>query len=154
MSTDPLELASPVKDELVTETSIRQDEVVEECLPLLADDPLSVPHLRRDDHTAFLKDRLHNATHIAYDASRPWILYWCLTGLCALGQDVTVYRQSVIETLTPAQNAGGGFGGGHGFLSHAAPSYAAVLSLAMVGGEEALDLIDRRALQVQWKFVM
>ena len=44
------------------------------------------------------------------------------------------------------QNYDGGFGGGHGQLSHCAPSYSAILSLAMVGGREALDLIDRRAL--------
>ena len=52
----------------------------------------------------------------------------------------------MVETFTAAQNASGGFGGGHGHLSHLAPSYAAVLSLAMVGGLEAFDLIDRRAL--------
>lgn len=40
----------------------------------------------------------------------------------------------------------GGFGGGHGQISHCASSYAAVLSLAMVGGEEALNLIDRQAM--------
>lgn len=44
------------------------------------------------------------------------------------------------------QNTEGGFGGGHGQISHCAPSYAAVLSLAMVGGSESLDLIDRKAL--------
>ena len=46
----------------------------------------------------------------------------------------------------PAQNASGGFGGGHGQLSHCAPSYAAILSLATVGGPDALDMVDRRAL--------
>jgi protein farnesyltransferase subunit beta len=44
------------------------------------------------------------------------------------------------------QNASGGFGGGHGQTSHLAGSYAAVLSLAMVGGEEALGLVDRHAM--------
>lgn len=46
------------------------------------------------------------------------------------------------------QNLDGGFGGGHGQTSHCAPSYAAILSLAMVGGKDSFDLIDRRALQV------
>ena len=46
------------------------------------------------------------------------------------------------------QNADGGFGGGHGQISHLAPSYAAVLSLAIVGEPAALDLIDRRSLCV------
>lgn len=54
----------------------------------------------------------------------------------------------VTHTFTPMQNLDGGFGGGHGQTSHCATSYAAILSLAMVGGKEALDMIDRRALQV------
>lgn len=44
------------------------------------------------------------------------------------------------------QNPAGGFGGGHGQTSHCASSYAMILSLAMVGGAEALDLVDRVAL--------
>ena len=59
---------------------------------------------------------------------------------------------SVVQTVAPAQNADGGFGGGHGQVSHCAPSYAAILSLAMVGGSEALDLIDRRSLYVHVKY--
>lgn len=54
----------------------------------------------------------------------------------------------VVQTFTPMQNLDGGFGGGHGQTSHCAASYAAILSLAMVGGKEALDMIERRALQV------
>jgi protein farnesyltransferase subunit beta len=46
------------------------------------------------------------------------------------------------------QNSTGGFGGGHGQISHLAGSYAAVLSLAMVGGEEAFALVDRQAMLV------
>ena len=44
------------------------------------------------------------------------------------------------------QNSEGGFGGGHSQLSHVAASYAAVLALILVGGEEALEVIDRRSL--------
>lgn len=44
------------------------------------------------------------------------------------------------------QNPDGGFGGGHGQISHCAPSYAIILSLAMVGGTESLELVDRRSL--------
>ena len=53
---------------------------------------------------------------------------------------------SVIRTFRAAQNVTGGFGGGHGQASHIAPSYAVVLSLAMVGGADALDMIDRKAM--------
>ena len=44
------------------------------------------------------------------------------------------------------QNASGGFGGGNGQMSHLASSYAAILALLIVGGDEALELVDRRAL--------
>jgi protein farnesyltransferase subunit beta len=44
------------------------------------------------------------------------------------------------------QNPTGGFGGGHGQTSHLAGSYAAILSLAMVGGEQAFGLVDRNAM--------
>lgn len=54
----------------------------------------------------------------------------------------------VVQTFMSMQNRDGGFGGGHGQMSHCAASYAAILSLALVGGREALDMIDRRALQV------
>lgn len=46
------------------------------------------------------------------------------------------------------QNATGGFGGGHGQLSHCASTYATVLSLAIVGGDDAFNMIDRRAMYV------
>jgi protein farnesyltransferase subunit beta len=44
------------------------------------------------------------------------------------------------------RNRDGGFGGGPGQLSHLASSKAAVLSLVMVGGYEALGTIDRKML--------
>lgn len=40
----------------------------------------------------------------------------------------------------------GGFGGGHGQTSHLASSYAAILSLAMVGTPDAFALVDRQAM--------
>lgn len=53
---------------------------------------------------------------------------------------------SVVDTLRPIQNKTGGFGGSHGQYSHLATTYASVLSLVLVGGQEALDLIDRHAM--------
>lgn len=47
------------------------------------------------------------------------------------------------------QNASGGFGGGHGQYSHLAGTYAAILSLALVGGNEAYSLINRKGMW-QW----
>jgi protein farnesyltransferase subunit beta len=52
----------------------------------------------------------------------------------------------VVKTFYTAQNKSGGFGGGYGHSSHLAGTYAALLSLALVGGEEAYTLIDRDAM--------
>ena len=60
----------------------------------------------------------------------------------------TEHSSSVVETFQPVQNRSGGFGGGHGQLSHCATTYAVILSLAIVGGKDSLDIIDRRALWV------
>ena len=144
----------PIRDPLITETSRSQDETAESCLPFHAGTSGSslqlnaqgIPRLNHEAHVEFLSYRIQNAKYIPYDALRPWVIYWSLTGLGVLGEDLTGWRDRVLETCTPMQNPSGGFGGGCGQTSHAAPSYAVVLSLAMVGGNEALDLIDRRAL--------
>jgi len=56
----------------------------------------------------------------------------------------------VVKTVFPMQNSTGGLGGGHGQDSHLAGTYAALLSLALVGGEEAYGLIDR---QKMWEWL-
>ena len=144
----------PIRDSLVTSTSRSQDETTRHCLPrhngsvgITIDlNPHGIPRLNHEDHVEFLSNAIQNAKYMAVDALRPWVIYWTLTGLSVLGEDLTQWRNRVLETLTPMQNPSGGFGGGPGQTSHSAPSYAAVLSLAMVGGHEALNLIDRRAL--------
>lgn len=100
----------PIRDSLNTYTSQQQDQVVEDCLPFLAGiaDPSKtffdfsaggVPRLERDDHVEFLTDALHYARFIAYDPSRPWVVYWTLTALSLLGQDVSQYGQ---RSVTPS----------------------------------------------------
>lgn len=59
---------------------------------------------------------------------------------------LTNVLERVVQTLTPMQNSSGGFGGGHGHISHCAATYAAILSLAILGDRSGLELIDRRAL--------
>lgn len=94
----------PIKDTLVTDTSELQDGTVEDCLPYLAGianpskslfdfTPHGVPRLEREDHVDFLTDALQNAKYMAYDASRPWVVYWALTGLSLLGEDVEEYQE-------------------------------------------------------------
>ncbi|PWY87219.1 CaaX farnesyltransferase beta subunit Ram1 [Aspergillus sclerotioniger CBS 115572] len=148
-------------DALCTETSELQSETVEKCLPFLKGIHTSqagpfnrygVPSLKQDDHIGYLYDSLEEypAGFAGMDASRPWMVYWALAGLCLVGEDVTRFRERVISTFSRMQNPTGGLGGGHGQLSHCASGYAAVLSLAMVGGEEAFNLIDRDAM---WRWL-
>ena len=96
----------PIKDALQTESSLLQDKTVQACLPLLAGrrgsskglmqkQSSAWPRLEREKHVKFLGLWLEefDADFVGYDASRPWIVYWALTGLCLLGEDVTKYRE-------------------------------------------------------------
>lgn len=148
----------PIKDDLETATSIAQDETEELCMPYLAADSADVynqyglPHIHRAKHIAFLRKQLEPlpAPYIAADASRPWFLYWSFNAMRLLGQDVSSYRDTLIHTARSMQNDTGGFGGGNGQLSHLATTYAVVLSLALVGGEDVYEVVDRRAM---WKWL-
>ena len=99
----------PIRDELITTSSEDQDETVHQCLPYLAGvaDPRKtyfdfsahgVARLEREDHVRFLTGALQNARYIAYDAQRPWCVYWALTGLSLLGEDLEKYRQRCTST--------------------------------------------------------
>jgi protein farnesyltransferase subunit beta len=148
-----------IRDLLNTRSSQIQEDTIQECLPFLSGlepgatyNDFGVPHLERKRHIQFLHKSLKKlpAPYVAADASRPWMFYWALAGLSALGEDVSLYREPLISTVRPIQNATGGFGGGNGQMSHLAPTYGIVLALAIVGGNEALDVIDRRAM---WKWL-
>ncbi|KAK4052501.1 CAAX farnesyltransferase (FTase) subunit beta [Microbotryomycetes sp. JL201] len=105
--------------------------------------------LHRAEHVAFLssflRDKLHSA-FTALDASRPWLLYWCIHSLALLDRQVDDSAQDrVIATLASCHNPKtGGYGGGPGQLSHLAPSYATVSTLCYMG-QRGWDSIDRRA---------
>ncbi|KAJ8064484.1 hypothetical protein OCU04_006818 [Sclerotinia nivalis] len=148
-----------LQDMLQTQTSHLQDQTIQECLPFLSGkeagltyNPYGVPHLSRKKHIQFLHKQLQKlpSAYVAADASRPWMFYWALAGLSTLGQDISSYREKIISTCRPIQNVTGGFGGGNGQMSHLATTYANVLSISMVGGQEALDIIDRKAM---WKWL-
>ena len=140
-------------DDPGTTTSQAQEKVTRECLPYLtlADTqglPLNafgLPALRREAHKKFLLAQLERlpAPYAAMDASRPWLFYWTMAGLSFLGEDVSSFRDRLMETVRPLQNSTGGFGGGHGHLSHCACSYATVLALACVGG---LEVVNRKTM--------
>jgi len=95
----------PIRDALRTETSSVQDRTVQDCLPYLSGTKDSskspfdfnahgLPRLEREKHIAYLHGSLGKlpAGFVGADASRPWLLYWALTGLYLLGEDVSRYR--------------------------------------------------------------
>ena len=104
----------PVRDSLSTESSILQDLTVEECLPFLDgtehldQSPLNfnsygVPRLQRERHISYFHDCMKKlpSKFVAYDASRPWIVYWALTGLSMLGEDVSSYEERYLARCLP-----------------------------------------------------
>lgn len=92
----------PIRDDLETETSDSQDATVRECLPFLKGSGASrqefyengLPRLDREKHIHFLHGTLKKmpGAFVGFDASRPWIIYWALTALSLLGEDIEPYR--------------------------------------------------------------
>jgi protein farnesyltransferase subunit beta len=92
----------PIRDGLDTESSKVQDETLEVVLPFLEGNvnefplnPFGLPELQRDKHIAFLKQTLgrYPAQMVPMDASRPWLVYWSLQGLSAMGHEISEYRE-------------------------------------------------------------
>ncbi|KAK4166414.1 protein farnesyltransferase subunit beta [Cladorrhinum sp. PSN259] len=149
----------PVRDDLVTHTSEVQDETVEKCLPYLSGEAdvfeyneHGVPRLAREKHVKFLHKNLGRlpAQFVAADAARPWYMYWVLSALTMLGEDISSYKDSVVATARSMQNETGGFGGGPGHISHLATTYAVVLAISLIGDEQAYEVIDRKAM---WRWL-
>lgn len=149
----------PIKEDLGTKTSMTQDETLKVILPFLEGNPNEFPlnshgitQLQRKKHVAYLEDALDDypSGYAAMDASRPWIIYWAMQGLTALGEDVSEHRRRTAHTFSLAQHPDGGFGGGYGQYGHLACSYAATLSLATAGGEATYESINRKKM---WQFL-
>jgi protein farnesyltransferase subunit beta len=149
----------PIKEDLQTSTSKTQDETLQVILPFLEgnpnDFPLNshgIPTLQRSKHVPYLEDALDDypGAFAMMDASRPWIIYWAMQGLTALGEDVSEHQRRTAHTFSLAQHPEGGFGGGYGQMPHLACSYAATLSLATVGGTATYESINRKTM---WRFL-
>ncbi|KAI4686044.1 uncharacterized protein J4E88_003881 [Alternaria novae-zelandiae] len=149
----------PIRDSLVTDTSEADEETSKAILPFLEGNPNNfplnasgIPSLQRRKHAYFLEGQLDDwpARAAALDAARPWIIYWSLQGLTALGSDISDYNRTTPHTASLAQHPDGGFGGGYGQYAHLACTYASVLSLATVGGKESYETINRKTL---WHFL-
>ncbi|KAL9623735.1 MAG: hypothetical protein Q9160_001965 [Pyrenula sp. 1 TL-2023] len=136
---------SRFRDSLRTQTSKVQDEVVAAALPLLTaalnpssdpfeSNPHGVPRLNREEHVEFLQGGLEEfpAQMVGLDASRPWMVYWSMTGLWLLGEDMSTYEESALKTLTIFSHPSGGFSSSPGHSPHLASTYPAILTLALM----------------------
>lgn len=92
----------PIVDSFRTDSSEVQDETLEVVLPFLEGNPndfplndFGIPHLQAEKHVRFLKKALgdYPAPFALMDASRPWLVYWSLQGLSALGYDISEFRE-------------------------------------------------------------
>lgn len=91
----------PIIDASITATTLERNEVIEQCLPRLNRahkdfrrlNTHGVPRLERKKHVAFLERSIRDARFVGYDASRPWVVYWSLTGLSILGENVEPYME-------------------------------------------------------------
>ena len=93
---------SPIKDQLQTDSSEVEAETLEVVLPFLEGNPndfplnvFGIPQLQKKKHVAFLKQSLgdYPSGFAMMDASRPWLVYWSLQGLSALGHDISEYQE-------------------------------------------------------------
>jgi protein farnesyltransferase subunit beta len=91
----------PIIDTYLTETSATQNETLEAVLPFIQGNPngfplneFGLPQLQRPKHVRFLSQCLgdYPSMMAVMDASRPWLVYWSLAGMAALGQDISGFR--------------------------------------------------------------
>jgi protein farnesyltransferase subunit beta len=92
----------PIRDDFPTKTSEVEEETLETILPFLEGNPndfplnsYGLPHLQLLKHLRYMKNSLGKfpAQFSALDAARPWLVYWNLQGLTALGYDISEYQQ-------------------------------------------------------------
>jgi len=141
---------------VVTHTSSQQAECEAVCAALLgADEEEGVEpptgSLLWHAHFAYLTRGLGNlpSSWSSMDASRTWIVYWCLTGLDTLGvvhATMEAMHARVIAFVRSCAAPGGGYGGGPGQAAHTAATFAATMALLTIGTREAYDAIDRAGL--------
>eukprot|EP00240_Pyramimonas_obovata_P005810 CAMPEP_0118940664 /NCGR_PEP_ID=MMETSP1169-20130426/31998_1 /TAXON_ID=36882 /ORGANISM="Pyramimonas obovata, Strain CCMP722" /LENGTH=342 /DNA_ID=CAMNT_0006885215 /DNA_START=111 /DNA_END=1135 /DNA_ORIENTATION=- len=105
--------------------------------------------LLRAQHVAFLKRGLRNLSesHRVLDASRPWLCYWAMHGLCLLGEEIPEdVASDVVAFLALCQDPEGGYGGGPKQIAHLASTYAAVCTLLTLGTDKAFASMNRESM--------
>jgi len=140
-----------------TESSIVQKEVENNVKPLMQpyhsmeENKINSDHiaLNRHAHIKYLRvgTKGLSSQAVGLDASQPWICYYIFHSLDLLGATLSKNDiERAINTISACQNPTGGFGGGPKQFSHVAPTYAAVNTLAIIGTEEAYNVVDREKL--------
>jgi protein farnesyltransferase subunit beta len=98
----------PIRDSYVTATSKIQDDTHEIILPHLEGNPddytlnaYGIPKLQRESHATMLKGVLgdYPGRFAQMDSSRPWIVYWGLQSMTALGLDIHPYQKRYVVYL-------------------------------------------------------
>jgi protein farnesyltransferase subunit beta len=98
----------PIRDSYETKTSEEQDRIYDTILPFLEGNPnhfslntYGIPKLQRDTHASWLGGVLtdYPARFAMMDASRPWIVYWGLQSMTALGLDIHPLQKKYVQSL-------------------------------------------------------
>ncbi|KAJ2721386.1 CAAX farnesyltransferase (FTase) subunit beta [Coemansia sp. Benny D115] len=141
-----------------TQTSVKQMEVEDSIgsIYMKLVEPRTLVHggdiddtqhkLYRRKHELFIRDSLPGlpGSFVALDASHPWFSFWCLNSLDIMGCTIEAeLKQKATADLRALQSPDGGFRGGSGQLPHLAGSFAAVMSIALIGTDEAFEMVDR-----------
>lgn len=138
-----------VKGSLETVTTIDQDETEEKCVSMFTSEQVinELQVLKRAQHIAFLRQTIGKlpAGFVRLDASRAWAIYWALSGLCVLDDDISDLKDGANEALLGCLSPTGGIGGNVGQLPHLAPTYAGLNALAITGNENVWSKIDKTA---------
>lgn len=111
---------------------------------------IQTTQLDRTKHIEFIKSGLFRQLDIsALDASRSWVIYWCVHSLCLLRGDnyTQEERDRILSTYSTFQHPDGGFSGGPNQQAHLAPTYAAVNALILLKGPDSYDIINRKKLR-------
>mmetsp|Transcript_5463 Transcript_5463/g.14762 ORF Transcript_5463/g.14762 Transcript_5463/m.14762 type:complete len:536 (+) Transcript_5463:112-1719(+) len=147
-----------LEDDTPTQTSKEQTALEKKIAGLYqeldphAEDIIEALRLMRTVHVQYLHRGLGElpSAFACLDASRPWIVYWIVHSLSLLGASLPEppgpTAADVVSFLKCCQCPQGGFGGSPRQIAHLAPSYAAVCALVSLGGEHALQAVDRQAM--------
>jgi protein farnesyltransferase subunit beta len=84
-----------------------------------------------------------------FDNGQPWMIYWMCNTLGIMGNDIWSYekdgiQEKAVNYISKCQHPDGGFTGGPYQIGHLASSYAAMLSLVLMGLEDCYKLVNRR----------